>query len=613
MSQGQPPGALGRPRRLRGFVRPRRQPAAQTETGSKVYLDGPPYGGMVGERYKGQLRAVGDKRATYQWTRIEGGLPYGLNMDETGMISGKPEMAELAKFTVEYTDAHGKKSGPHEMSLTINPRLKITVDVSRRSDLPRLDKDFIADLHAEGGVPTYKWKLTCGAALPPGLDLSPGGRIYGNPRGAGKTQFTVQVEDHSSRTTTANFLVKISRRWRPLRRRTKVTACSITVRASWLDRLFHVGSWLAFLAIGLPTSGAIWITAYAFSTPGHHLNYWGVGMLTALTAFLVGCLAGFLFGIPRTVSSPELRGSAATSAWRRAVRSAGLRPWSKCSGAAGHRPCGGADFDWRRQCCAAVLAQGGTVLMVQGGHVSPGWPHAEGEGLPPFLERGMLNLDGECRGAGNTELRLPEQLRQMTLAGPGQAGLVLGPGIEFADRLPEGRQRATAAGVIPHARRDHPARPRHPAHLPQARHGAGHEMHHQLGHGDVERAIAEGQLLGCGQPDICPRAACTGRGSKWLRRVHCTYGIGAQPAHELSRQRPGAASDIEGALAAPDAGQVGERGRERLGIAPHELQVGIGADVERHSTKPTASAATKHGSPTRSPVRYGRRPSRRVA
>lgn len=307
MSQGQLAGARVKRRRLWNFVRPRRQPAARAEAGHEVQLDSPQSSGMVGELYKGQLKAVGDTRATYEWTRVEGGLPDGLTMDETGMISGKPERAGPTKFAVQYTDADGQKSGSHEVSLTIYPRLKITGDVSRRIDLPRTGEGFIADLHAEGGALPYEWSLTRGSALPAGLDLSPGGRIQGTPRVAGKTRFTVQVEDGTGRTATATFVVRVRRRGRLLRRRAKVTAWSIAVRASWPDRLFHTTSWLAFLAIGLPTSGAIWITAYAFSTPGRHLNYWGVGMLTALTAFLVGCLAGFLFGIPRTVSSGELR------------------------------------------------------------------------------------------------------------------------------------------------------------------------------------------------------------------------------------------------------------------------------------------------------------------
>ena len=71
--------------------------------------------------------------------------------------------------------------------------------------------------------------------------------------------------------------------------------------------MFHVGTWLAFLALVLSALGSIWIVIYSFATPGSHLSYLGAGMLTALAAFLSGCVVGFLFGIPRVVSSGQLR------------------------------------------------------------------------------------------------------------------------------------------------------------------------------------------------------------------------------------------------------------------------------------------------------------------
>ena len=49
--------------------------------------------------------------------------------------------------------------------------------------------------------------------------------------------------------------------------------------------------------------GTALILIYAFSTPGSHWSYVGVGMLTALAALLTGFLAGFLVGVPKVVSS----------------------------------------------------------------------------------------------------------------------------------------------------------------------------------------------------------------------------------------------------------------------------------------------------------------------
>ena len=69
----------------------------------------------------------------------------------------------------------------------------------------------------------------------------------------------------------------------------------------------HTSNWLAALALWVPAFGALWILIYAFTTPGAHWSYASIGLLTSLAALVTGYLAGFLFGIPRVVSSGALR------------------------------------------------------------------------------------------------------------------------------------------------------------------------------------------------------------------------------------------------------------------------------------------------------------------
>jgi hypothetical protein len=91
-------------------------------------------------------------------------------------------------------------------------------------------------------------------------------------------------------------------------RRSKVGKISITVKPSLRSMLFHTSNYLAVLGFTLPAFGAIWIAVYAFTAPGRPgWGCLGVGLLTAFAAFLVGGLGGFLFGIPKLVSSGELR------------------------------------------------------------------------------------------------------------------------------------------------------------------------------------------------------------------------------------------------------------------------------------------------------------------
>lgn len=77
----------------------------------------------------------------------------------------------------------------------------------------------------------------------------------------------------------------------------------IKVRPSLRSLLFHTSNYLIVLGGGLPTAGAALILFYAIATPGSILGYLGVGLLTAFAAFLIGGLGGFLFGIPKMVSS----------------------------------------------------------------------------------------------------------------------------------------------------------------------------------------------------------------------------------------------------------------------------------------------------------------------
>lgn len=64
---------------------------------------------------------------------------------------------------------------------------------------------------------------------------------------------------------------------------------------------------LAAVAFGLMGLGLVCIAIYAFAMSGPHWQYLAVGVLTAVAVWVVGYLFGFLFGIPRIVSSGQLR------------------------------------------------------------------------------------------------------------------------------------------------------------------------------------------------------------------------------------------------------------------------------------------------------------------
>jgi hypothetical protein len=77
-------------------------------------------------------------------------------------------------------------------------------------------------------------------------------------------------------------------------------------------RSLRVSEWLLITAGAVLGIGLALVAAYAFATTGPHVRYLGVGLLTAFAAFVSGCLFGFLFGVPRAVSSGEVRHKADT-------------------------------------------------------------------------------------------------------------------------------------------------------------------------------------------------------------------------------------------------------------------------------------------------------------
>jgi len=279
--------------------------------------------GMVGERYQSQLQVTG-RTGDFEWETTEGDLPAGLTMDTLGTISGTPRRDGIARFKVQYTGGSGQPSTPYPVSLTIHRQLKVTRDLSCRSDLDDPGEQTLADLHATGGVGGYRWSVAPGTAQPDWPKLTRAGRLYGDPpAGRVKTVLTVQVRDRANHVATAKF-VATRGRWR---RRARLAAVSVTIRASLRERIFRTSNYLGFLAILTPMSGLAGILLYAFSTPGQHLVYLGTALLTSLTAFVIGCLAGFLFGIPRALSSGQLRQQKQVGAYAPSSNLAEVSDW----------------------------------------------------------------------------------------------------------------------------------------------------------------------------------------------------------------------------------------------------------------------------------------------
>ena len=273
-----------------------------------------PSQGTVGDVYTLPFTATGDNPAR-QWA-ADGTLPPGVQLDpSTGVLSGRLAEAGTYPFTVRVTDT-ANQSASRGFTIIVNSKLVILDDMSPSGAPAGAQNEVIVELRADGGVGPYRWAAAPASAWPEGLPQvdQDTGRISGYPDRPGTTMVRVQVTDAAEHIATTDLVIKatVPSRWRrPVgsRRvtRVRIARLLLTVGAPRRGLIGHVTTWLSFLGIAAPVGGTAWIVVYAFSTPGSHPTYLGVGVLTSLAAFVGGCFVGFLLGIPRAVSSGEVR------------------------------------------------------------------------------------------------------------------------------------------------------------------------------------------------------------------------------------------------------------------------------------------------------------------
>ncbi len=205
--------------------------------------------GQQNAEYSAQIE-VAFGTAPFQW-RLVGELPPGLNLSESGLISGVPEIIGTFTFTIKvYDSSDPVNSASRELSITIDPLpLKIKAGIFSY-DLSKINQalsgyslsilmpaigNYKIQLGAEGGLPPYTWAednnpivslamtfLGISVAMPEGLTLSESGVISGTPSGE-PSSFTIPgtqialkgyifmatVTDQNGDTATGLFLIPV--------------------------------------------------------------------------------------------------------------------------------------------------------------------------------------------------------------------------------------------------------------------------------------------------------------------------------------------------------------------------------------------------------------------
>jgi len=149
--------------------------------------------GTVGYSYSTTVAASGGT-GPYSWSVADGSLPPGLVLGGSGELTGVPEGAAEAQFTVQVQDAAGRVVERSFTAETINPLVILTPLLPTGTT----GSDYSFTMSGSGGRAPHTWSVSSGA-LPSGLTLSADGLIGGTPTVVTQAQLTISVTDADGR------------------------------------------------------------------------------------------------------------------------------------------------------------------------------------------------------------------------------------------------------------------------------------------------------------------------------------------------------------------------------------------------------------------------------
>jgi hypothetical protein len=154
---------------------------------------------QVGVAYSQSISASG---GTAPYTYTATGLPAGLNISNTGLLSGTPTTGGSFNLTITATDSLGH-SGSQAYTMTVSaPTITVTPSTLASGTY---GTSYNQSVSASGGTGPYTYALASGSSLPPGLSLSSSGTITGTPTAASASAYTFTIIATDSSTGTGPY------------------------------------------------------------------------------------------------------------------------------------------------------------------------------------------------------------------------------------------------------------------------------------------------------------------------------------------------------------------------------------------------------------------------
>jgi len=142
---------------------------------------------VIDRPYMFQLSAAGEvpgQATTWDVDEAQGNLPNGLTLSTGGLLSGMPTSESVVGVT--FTVTNNNVTAVKRLALRVLPTTT-QVEITTPSLPPVVNSTLImyeTFLGAAGGVKPYRWSqvAVAGEVLPRGINLTPDGRLYGNPQ-----------------------------------------------------------------------------------------------------------------------------------------------------------------------------------------------------------------------------------------------------------------------------------------------------------------------------------------------------------------------------------------------------------------------------------------------